>query len=240
VKLVFLDTETTSLRHDRRAWDVALIVRESNEDGTVTDTEHQWFVDCEDLDLGNADLKSLEIGGFYERHPMLKSGTHISYVGVDLEERVMAEVERHTRGAVIVGAVPNFDTEVLGNQMRDHGICPSWHYHLVDVEALAAGRFKLPPKWSFDEVLNLYGLRYDEADRHTAIGDARMVRDVYDAIMAPFKWDVDDAAKRAYNAYGAQAGWLNYQGNPMPKWDDLGDSIRDSWRAAAEELNLPF
>ena len=31
------------------------------------------------------------------------------------------------------------DTEVLANRMRAHGICPSWHYHLIDVEALAIG-----------------------------------------------------------------------------------------------------
>jgi hypothetical protein len=240
VKLVFLDTETTSLRHDRRAWDVALIVRESNEDGTVTDTEHQWFVAEADLDLANADPKSLEIGGYYDRHPAASNLRPFTLNGTAFEKEVMWHVEQLTRGAVIVGAVPNFDTEVLGNRMRDNHICPSWHYHLVDVETLAAGWFKLPPKWNFDEVLRLYGLEYDEADRHTAMGDARMVRDVYDAIMGPRKWDVGSAAKRAYNAYGEKAGWLNHAGNPMPNWDGLGDSIRDSWRAAAEELNQPF
>ena len=51
----------------------------------------------------------------------------------------MRPVERITRGAHLVGAVPTFDAEVLGARMRANGICPSWHYHLIDVEALAVG-----------------------------------------------------------------------------------------------------
>jgi hypothetical protein len=38
----------------------------------------------------------------------------------------------------------------------------------------------MPPPWDFDELLQLHGLVYDETDRHTALGDARMVRDLYD------------------------------------------------------------
>lgn len=182
MKLCFLDTETTSLRHDRRAWDIALIVRD--EDGK--DTEHTWFVHSEDLDLGNADLKSLSIGHFYDRHPAYTRDSDDPFdieTGTMLEHFVLADVERLTRGATIVGAVPNFDTEVLGMRMRANDLCASWHYHLVDVETLAAGALKLPPPWSFDSILDAYGLTYDEADRHTALGDARMVRDLYDAVL---------------------------------------------------------
>ena len=100
------------------------------------------------------------------------------------ESEALVEVERLTRGAILVGAVPNFDTEVLGTRMRANGILPSWHYHLVDVETLAAGAKKLTPPWSFDAVLELYGLSYDEAERHTALGDARMARDLYDAVLS--------------------------------------------------------
>ena len=67
-RIVFLDTETTSLRWDRRAWEVGLIVRDPGRD----DQEHHWFIDIRDLDLGNADLMSLKIGRFYERHPEYK------------------------------------------------------------------------------------------------------------------------------------------------------------------------
>lgn len=182
--LVFLDTETTSLRHDRRVWEVGLIVRDGVlRDGRLDDREFSWFVGRDDLDLGNADLMSLKIGHFYERHP--EYSHHPVARNADRSElEVVRRVDTLTRGATIVGAVPWFDTDVLGQRMRANGLCPSWHYHLVDVETLAAGALRQPPPWGFDSLLAAYGLEYDEADRHTALGDARMVRDLYDAVMS--------------------------------------------------------
>jgi DNA polymerase III epsilon subunit-like protein len=174
--LVFIDTETTSLRADRRAWEIALIVR----DGDEPDAEYAMLIDDSDLDLGNADLISLKIGRFYDRHPRYNGDLSVTLWS---ERTALQEVERQTRDAILVGAVPNFDAEVLGARMRAHGICPSWRYHLVDVETLAAGRLDTPPPWDFDKMLAAFGLVYDEADRHTALGDARMVRDLYDVIL---------------------------------------------------------
>lgn len=185
-KIVFIDTETTSLRPDRRAWDIGLIVREPGQ----KDREQSWLIDSVDLDLGNADPFALKIGKFYERHPFAATSSSQGLIGGFLasgtpsrEYDVLRAVERSTRDAILVGAVPNFDADVLGTRMRAHGILPSWHYHLVDVETLAAGARRLAPPWSFDAVLALYGLAYDEKDRHTALGDARMARDLYDAIL---------------------------------------------------------
>lgn len=45
-----------------------------------------------------------------------------------------------------------------------------------------------------------------------------------------------DLAKLAYQAYGDKAEWKNYAGDPMPRWDDLGDVIQDRWCAAAEAI----
>lgn len=44
-------------------------------------------------------------------------------------------------------------------------------------------------------------------------------------------------AKLAYGAYGQTTGFKNFQGNPMPKWDDLGDTIQGAWVAAANAVN---
>jgi hypothetical protein len=41
------------------------------------------------------------------------------------------------------------------------------------------------------------------------------------------------AARVAYEAYGKATDYKNYQGLPMPEWDDLTDTIRGAWRAAA-------
>ena len=178
--LVFLDTETTSLRPDRRIWEVAGIMRQP---GTGEESEFVYMITVGDLDLGNADKQSLEIGGFYKRHPQAAMGRPTGIGKTRLEVNVMAALEVGLRDAVIVGAVPNFDTEVIAARMRAHGLLPSWHYHLVDVETLAAGFLGIHPPWSFDQILAEFALAYDEADRHTALGDARMVRDLYDRVM---------------------------------------------------------
>ena len=135
-KLCFIDTETTSLRPDRRAWEIGLIAR--SEDGAL-DIEHHWFIDAHDLDLGNADVMSLKIGRFYERHPHYRLDRESRGTDTESEYDALRLVEAITRGAHLVGAVPNFDADVLSARMRANGICPSWHYHLIDIEALAVG-----------------------------------------------------------------------------------------------------
>ena len=189
-RICFIDTETTSLRHDRRAWEIGIIAR----DEAGADTEHQWFVDVSDLDLGNADLMSLKIGRFFERHDM--GGATID--GQVMSERnSAARVESLTRGAHLVGAVVSFDADVLGQRMRANGICPSWHYHLIDVEALAVGYLARwnkgctddtgqplwQPPWKSDNLSAALGITVSDEDRHTALGDARWAKAIYDKVM---------------------------------------------------------
>ena len=70
-----VDTETTSLRPDRRAWDIALIRRDDEGERRV-----QFFIELDALDLPNADPFSLNVGRFWERHPQatrLRAGQDI-------------------------------------------------------------------------------------------------------------------------------------------------------------------
>jgi len=185
--IAFLDTETTSLRPDRRAWEIAVITR----DEAVRDKEHTWFVDADHLDLGNADLMSLKIGRFFARHPQYRLDEEFDYTKVADEGDALRQVEAVTRGAHLVGAVPNFDAEVLGARMRAHGICPSWHYHIQDFETLIAGYLRgqgkpVPPlPWKSDDLSRLIGVEPPgEDERHSALGDARWAVRAWDAVMA--------------------------------------------------------
>jgi hypothetical protein len=95
-----------------------------------------------------------------------------------------------TYGAHLVGAVPNFDTEVFDPLLRAHGLAPAWYYHLQDVETLAVGYLlgqgKPAPElpWKSDELMAEIGVEPPaEDERHTALGDARWAKRAYDVIM---------------------------------------------------------
>jgi hypothetical protein len=183
-KIVAIDCETTSLRPDRRAWEIAVITREPGK----PDREESWFIAAEDLDLGNADLMSLKIGRFHERHPQYAPGGSVKMT--HREHPALRAVEARTRGAHLVGAVPNFDAEVLGSRMRANGICPSWHYHLQDFETLIAGYLRgqgemVPPlPWRSDDLSRLIGVEPPgPEERHSALGDAKWALRAYDAVM---------------------------------------------------------
>jgi hypothetical protein len=46
----------------------------------------------------------------------------------------------------------------------------------------------------------------------------------------------DTFGRIAYRAYGQTTNNLNYQGLPMPTWDDLGEPIQAAWINAAEMI----
>ncbi len=197
-KLVFLDTETTGLADDCEIWEIGLIARTvvdlNAKDGIAAQTrdiEYSWQLVP---DMRTAEPTGLRIGRYYERQlPILRNiapGQGIGdragggSTGVVHTALIAGHVARLLDGATIVGAVPNFDTQHLTRWLRSYNQSGTWHYHLVDVETLAAGALRKPPPWGFDDLLATFGLTYDEADRHTALGDARMVRDLYDAVLA--------------------------------------------------------
>lgn len=177
--IAFVDVETTSLRHDRRAWEVAVILRRPG----MPDHEQSWFVDAEDLDLGDADLASLTFGRFYNRHPAYATGERTTCE----EASVLHALEELTRGAVLMGSNPSFDAETLAARMRAHGICPSWNYHLEDVPTLALGWLygsgeALPETRKSDQISLACGVDPATYDRHTALGDCRWTRDLFDVV----------------------------------------------------------
>jgi len=47
---------------------------------------------------------------------------------------------------------------------------------------------------------------------------------------------MSELAKAAYTAYGESTGWKNFQGAPMPAWEELPEAIRTAWRAATDAI----
>ncbi|SRR6266496_2429773 len=184
--LAFVDTETTGVHPGRHAWEIAIIRRE--EDGKERVANYMLPVD-----LSNADPFGLKIGGFYDRHPQgryLSRKTSIPAAGLTSLPQAAEWVAQFTHGAHLVGAVPNFDSEVLDKLLRSQGLIPAWHYHLIDVEALAVGylsaRHGVPVDlpWKSDALSQACGVSPPtEEERHTAEGDARWAMRWYDAIV---------------------------------------------------------
>ena len=164
--VVFCDTETTGLDPDRHEiWEVGLIDRENR--------EHQWWLP---VSLGRADPMALKIGGFHDRYAEGKTTDATEFA------RRFRDL---TRGCHLAGAVISFDEERLRRLLRQHDECPMWHYHLVDVEALAAGRLRQEPPWESDALSRALGVDPDDFERHSALGDARWAQALYAAVMAP-------------------------------------------------------
>ncbi len=185
-RLAFLDIETTGLEPDRHeVYEIGLIVRHPN---LPLELEWRWWLP---VDLGRADPMALKVGRFFERRPQqsrtwpgaLQWAPDSGKVEQATVGEVAASVMELTAGAHLVGAVPSFDAAFLGRLLRGNGCCPAWHYHLCDVEALAAGLTQTEPPWDSGKLSAAVGVEPGQFDKHTALGDARWARAIYDAVM---------------------------------------------------------
>lgn len=242
--LCFLDTECDGVHPGRKVWEVAMIRRDDH--GA---DEASFFVE---IDLSTADPFGLKVGRYYERHPLgryLAGPRHdLSYPrerydtdsdnddgddGYVSQSLAALRVAQWTHGAHIVGAVPNFDTEVLAALLRGDELTPAWHYHLIDVETLAVGWLRaraselddrgqahaaedveavLTLPWDSEALSRACGVEpASDEERHTALGDARHAMRLYDAITggglvkATTTYELTDAGARHLTVWDAQA-----------------------------------
>jgi hypothetical protein len=189
MRICFIDTETTGLdRRRRRLWDFACIVRDIDEEGGYTDKEHQFFIQ---VSLKNADPFALNIGHFWQRFPGWQvrgqqGASEARHNGTMIDPWSAAKrIHDLTVGAIWVGSVPSFDEESCAALLRKSGLVPRWDYHLVDVETAGAALAGISPPWKNDIINEAYNIVIPPENRHTALGDARAVRDLYDAVFKP-------------------------------------------------------
>ncbi len=180
--IAFVDLETTGVDPARHhLWEIAVIHRTGN-----TDVEYCWQVRP---DLSTADPMALKIGGYYRRtnfedspvgevhrqaHPRMETDDAPTTM------QFAAELAWMLNGAVLAAANVGFDAAFLDRFLRANGQAPSWDYHLLEVESYAAGALGFSPPWKLDKLASALGVDLPE-DRHSALADARLVRDVYDA-----------------------------------------------------------
>lgn len=195
--LCFVDTETTGLDPDRHdIWEVGLIVRHG--DDTEHPGEEDSYVWQLPVDLSKADPISLGICKLHERRwPELDYpgyvpshddglGGHAGYVIPPENLNAWAKLfVRLTYGAHLVGNVVSFDAERLTKLLKRHGQVPMWHYHIVDVEAMAAGALGWSPPWDSKVLCEALGVTMPtDEELHTALGDAAWSARLYDGALA--------------------------------------------------------
>jgi DNA polymerase III epsilon subunit-like protein len=168
-----MDTEATGLAPDDEVWEFAGHRHEP--DGTIH--ELHLFIDH---DHSKAEKLPHEFRkDWTERFPKNGDATPT--------DEAARQIQAFTEGAHILGAVPNFDTEKLAKMIRDYGLKPRWHYHLLDIENLIVGYFLgrgelIDPPYKSDDLSLRIGVDPTHFNRHTAMGDVLWCEAQWDAL----------------------------------------------------------
>lgn len=179
--IVFLDTETTGLDLRRNeVWEFAAIRREA--DGT--EREFHTFVRHNRMKVDLPEPFLSDYKARYDHDAALDGWKFTEFL-----------VPIFAGRPHIVGAVPDFDIYRIERKMfLEAAILEGegypWHYHLIDIESMAVGYLRnlktdFPLPWDSDKISAALGVTPPSAERHTAMGDVRWVRDMWNA-MDPF------------------------------------------------------
>jgi hypothetical protein len=161
--LCFIDTETTGLDPRIHQPYEVCIWREDWEQPNMFGLPHT---------LEYADQQALKIGGYFERGRMYEQGDYTT----------VHAITKHLQGVTLVGSNPAFDAAMLTRVIG----APVWHHRLVNIAEGGMWVFGWDrPKGLADVAAECLGLGFEipEPD-HTAEGDVRTTRAVYEALRA--------------------------------------------------------
>lgn len=169
-----VDVETVGLTaglHD--VFEIAGILFDVATGETIS--EHWWWMP---VDLTQADPTALRLNGYYAREPADDEKTP--------RLTVARELAKLTAGTILLGCNPGFDDLRLELFMREEGYAPAWHYRPFCIETAVAGHLHVKPGWRTSDDLSK-ALGVEPTERHTALGDCRWAKAMYDVVYPPDK-----------------------------------------------------
>ena len=208
MNLAFCDVETVRLGSDQGSalWEVAVILRDD-----TGDTTHLWQVrpNLEHAEAGalrigryyeRCRVADKPAGsGIVLACPKLPRGKHVARAA----HLIAQDLARLLDGALIVGSNPWFDAGHVAAFLREHRQALAADYHMRDIGSvvegyiagydLAMGNLKhsghqVPPplerpkSGKLSDVAAAMGFDPVRWDPHTALGDARLARALWDAV----------------------------------------------------------
>lgn len=185
-KLAFVDVETTGTEsHIHEVWEIGLVL---DVDGRV---HNEWEFHLEP-DLTRAASTAMRMNGFYDRAPGFQV-TGSPPPRWDEPEGTAQHLARTMRGAIPANCNVHFDLSFLTPFLLKHGMAPTWHYSPIDVKSMAyvAMGETVQPDGSLahafgastNRILEFFKIKSDGPDRHTALGDAKLARRLFYAVL---------------------------------------------------------
>jgi len=162
--LCFIDTETTGLDPRIHQPYEVCIWREDKDEPSTYELPHT---------LEYADQQALRIGGYHDRRFRPSSESPDFHV---------RQLVKHLNGVTLVGSNPAFDAAMLTRVIGT----PVWHHRLINVAEGAMWAFGWDRPKGLADVATACrerGYEIPEPD-HTAEGDVRTTRAVYEALRA--------------------------------------------------------
>lgn len=178
--LVFVDTETTGLEPDDHIWEFAAIRI------NTLGAEHTTLIQ---IDHDATRVKQLP-EKFQTDHTERFGSTNALVLSRADAAHVIAYA---LTDAHLVGVNPSFDARMIEHHLREFGLTPTWHYHLIDLAAMTLGHLAargetIEIPWRSDDLAARVGAPTVDGNgeplygRHTALGDARWCLDWWDAL----------------------------------------------------------